>query len=461
MLSLTAGPRAILDGKEFNKFFPLSLLENSTVVIKRDGSVEDAVAIMADIAEKYKGDTVQLANYLRGDTIEKTCQNIWNFIFTYIQYQEDQDGIEQIRRPIRSWADRKSGVDCDCMSVFISSILKNLAIDHYFRITKYDKPEFQHVYVIVPKSGNIAGIKNYFTIDGVIGAFNREKSYSEKKDFNTMSGIPIQFLNGIGAADTNQTILQYLIETRNSIEANPALVKDKICPCDAIPMFDLLISSWNDLKKRTWALKKLAAIENEYFAKLKFFQVLNQYMIGQSTNEMVMKESYLTGLGTLGSIYKIGPNADGTFYVYNDQTGETIHDYLTEAAATSAAEYDNANTGSHDGSGSGGSDGGSGANWWTNWGSGISNFTGSLINSFLLWDTTNKNNDTIPKPDDKKNLPVKPPLSAGLDIVPILITVGVVGGLGLLIWSAKNGKKPAISNPAEKAPAKKTAQKSK
>lgn len=445
MLSLTAGPRAILDGKEFNKFFPLSLLENSTVVIKRDGSVEDAVAIMADIAEKYKGDTVQLANYLRGDTIEKTCQNIWNFIFTYIQYQEDQDGIEQIRRPIRSWADRKSGVDCDCMSVFISSILKNLAIDHYFRITKYDKPEFQHVYVIVPKSGNIAGIKNYFTIDGVIGAFNREKSYSEKKDF-TMSGIPIQFLNGIGAADTNQTILQYLIETRNSIEANPALVKEKICPCDAIPMFDLLISSWGDDKKRDEVLKRTSEIEKQYFTNLNFFQMIEKYMSGQATPQQVMKESYINGLSGLNGNWGIGDNGDGTFYVYDNISGETLSDGLSQSGASSFLS--NLNSGNNSGSGSG-------SNWWQQWGSGIANFTNSMLTTVALWDTNNKNNATNQNQSEAERiaaekilaaqkeagiLPKDSPKSAGISITSILITVGVLAGVGAAIWFA-SGKK--------------------
>ena len=64
------------------------------------------------------------------------------------QYKLDKKGLEQLRRPARTWADRKSGVDCDCMSIFASSILTNLQIPHKFRITKYSQDSWQHVYVI-------------------------------------------------------------------------------------------------------------------------------------------------------------------------------------------------------------------------------------------------------------------------------------------------------------------------
>jgi len=443
MLSFSAGVRPILDGKEFDKFFPLSLLENSNVIIKREGSVEDAVKIMAQIAEKYKSDTALLSDYLKGDTIEKTCENIWSFIHTYIQYQEDQDGIEQIRRPIRSWSDRQEGVDCDCMSVFVSSILKNLDIDHYFRITKYDKPEYQHVYVIVPTNGHIAGIKDYYTIDGVISGFNKEKSFSDNKDFNTMSGIPIQFLNGIGskAQDNGLTeIYNYLAEIKNRIEADPQAIKEKICPCDAVPMFDLLLKSWNDDKKRAWSLQKLAQIEAEHFPNLKFFQALNQYMLGNSTPETVMKENYLNGFSGLNGGWGVGDNGNGTFYVYDDASGQTLYDGLTQANANSIVAGNNGNSSGNSNSGS-------------NWLEEAGNILTSIFDKFKPSTTT--------KPPVNTNItnttpPATTPATSGMGITSILIGVGVIGGIGLLIWSGMNGKKPATRKPAaKKAPAKK------
>ena len=48
-------------------------------------------------------------------------------------------------------------------------------------------------------------MKNEIILDPVIGRFDYEKPYSEKKDYymKTLDGIPIQFLNGI---DRNEAI---------------------------------------------------------------------------------------------------------------------------------------------------------------------------------------------------------------------------------------------------------------
>ena len=89
--------------------------------------------------------------------------------------KKDAEGYEQIRSPARAWHDRFSGVDCDCYSVFISSILSNLGIAHTLRITKYQRDYFQHIYPIVPFQNG------YITIDCVTDRFNYEVPFSEKK----------------------------------------------------------------------------------------------------------------------------------------------------------------------------------------------------------------------------------------------------------------------------------------
>lgn len=38
-------------------------------------------------------------------------------------------GGEHLRRPARSWQERSAGVDCDCMSIFASSVLTNLKLE--------------------------------------------------------------------------------------------------------------------------------------------------------------------------------------------------------------------------------------------------------------------------------------------------------------------------------------------
>lgn len=415
-LSLTVGPRSILSGYEFDKFFP-AMPDFTDQVIDRDGSVEDAVAAMAATAERYKDDTLLLSSCLAGKSIEETSRNIWNFIYSYIQYREDEPGIEQIRRPLRTWTDRQAGVDCDCMSVFASSILKNLKIPHYFRITKYDKPEYQHVYVIVP-SGTIGGRGQYFTIDGVIDGFNKEKQFSQNKDFNTMNGIPIHVLNGIdGQSESDdQQLFDYLVATRKAIETNPSLVERRICPCDAVPMFNYVIENFNDPHSRIVAIEKVSQFEAQNFPHLKFFQKLMQYMEGNAAPGHVKGASYLDGGFGVLPFEENGPG-----YVEFPSSG----DYSDGGSSP--------NTG--------------GSNWWDNWGSDVAKFGLDLFKTINPGANQNTNTNT----GNKQNTgggnapvpPVKDPAIAQKDYTTtILISVGVVAALGFAFWklSGDNSK---------------------
>ena len=431
MLSLTTGARPILDGNEFNRFFPFKA-DHADPIVYRDGTVEDAVAVMAQVAEKYKNDTSLLAPWLQGATVAKTAENIWNFIHCYIQYHEDQEDVEQIRRPLRTWIDRKAGVDCDCMSVFASSILKNLGIPHYFRITKYDGPEYQHVYVIIPQN-TISGMKEYFTIDGVIDGFNKEKKFSKNKDFN-INGMKIQTLNGPG----DQSLYDYLVETRNLIESNPEMLQGKICPCDALPLFNMLIENWADPGKRASIIANNANVERQNFPKLKFFQQLSLYMQQKATPDSVMREGYVGFSGLGDTDIRIGDNDDGTFFVYDNASGTILYDNLT---ADQANGYINSGTTSPESTPGAKSSG----SWWSNWGSGVANFVADLTKTAATVYTSTQKTTTVTDPKktpttDPTTTKTPTPATAGMGTGAIILTIGVVAGLGALIW-VMSGKK--------------------
>ena len=405
-LGLTAtGPRDILPGTEYNQYFTASASFDDPV-ISRDGSVEDAVKVMAQVADRYKSDTALLAPILKGDTLKDTCTNLWNFIYGHIQYTEDKPGVEQIRRPLRSWIERESGVDCDCMSVFASSVLKNLKIPHYFRITKYGKPEFQHVYVVVPTDSALSGHRGYFTIDGVIDGNDKEKPFTDHKDFNAMNGIPIHVLNGLGQSDADdQQLLDYLVQTRNAMEANPALVQDKICPCDAVPMFNYVIDNWSDPHSRATAIQKTAEFEKANFPNLRFFQKLWQYMEGQAQPGDVKSATYL-GLGVLPDGAAGPPDPTST-----DIGGDTT---------------------------------GGDTSWWSSWGSGVSSFLSDLLKTGVAFEATQnagKTTTTPPKTTPGATIPPVAANQAGMSTGTVLITLGVFAALGVAIWSMN--KKPA------------------
>ncbi len=275
---ISSGYRTIRDGGDYNKFFT-SPDGNDRVI--RDGDVFETVDLMKRVVWKYIDDTKRIAAYLKGSTLKDSCQNVWNFLYHHIQYKLDERGLEQLRRPNRSWAERKIGIDCDCFSIFVSSILTNLQIPHSFRITKYEKDSFQHVYVVVP----ISSSANEYIIDCVLSKFNYEKPYTEKKDFpmsldkiniavlsgftpdvmdivNGLDGLDdMELLGADGEAIRSQAIYEHLVKTRNLIAQKPYLIAQVDYPPAFLQMLDYAIANWNS-PNRTAALENLARNED-------------------------------------------------------------------------------------------------------------------------------------------------------------------------------------------------------
>ncbi len=190
--------RKIKSGEEFDHLFPKPKFLDPT--IKKGATVTDTVRFIPQVVRETLFQTAKLAPLLKGVNVYETCKNIWDFVYTHIDYKKDADGKEQIRSPARGWYDRHHGIDCDCYTVFISSILSNLKIKHKLRITKYSQDHFQHIYPIVPTTGD-----NYITVDCVVDRFNYEEPYTEKKDTN----MELEYLNGIPS--TNNVDVQDLM----------------------------------------------------------------------------------------------------------------------------------------------------------------------------------------------------------------------------------------------------------
>ena len=176
--------RNIQSGERYSHLFPVAT--NTTATIRKDANVYHTVAFIPKVVQETLSHTNKIAATLKGNSIYETCSNIWRFVYNHIAYKKDKDGYEQIRSPARAWHDRFTGVDCDCYSVFISSVLSNLNITHTLRITKYNHAYFQHIYPVVPTT------KGYIIIDCVTEKFDYEVPFSEKKDYP----MDLQYLNG-------------------------------------------------------------------------------------------------------------------------------------------------------------------------------------------------------------------------------------------------------------------------
>lgn len=199
--------RKIKSGFEFENYFPTPGYDDP--LMTSNGTNDMTIdRFIPQIVKQYSDDTSKIAQVLKQTNLENTLKAVFEFIYKHIQYKMDSPFEEQIRRPARSWADRQSGVDCDCYTVFISSVLTNLRIPHYLRMTAYNKNRgFQHIYVVVPKTIGASMDKkaNYFTVDPVLDSFDAEKPFMRKKDrfmnvgsgFGTgLAGFPIRMLNG-------------------------------------------------------------------------------------------------------------------------------------------------------------------------------------------------------------------------------------------------------------------------
>lgn len=159
--------------------------------------------IITEVLNCFKDGKQQLKDFapqLRGSTLKKTCNNIWDFIHDNIRYQEDPGGKQWVREPARLWAD---GVgDCKSFSVFALSCCYCLGINAMFRFVSFSEinPDPTHVYVVVPgKQGD------EIIIDAVVSRFNYQKPFTYKIDYMT----EISRLSGVNDIDENISIAKY------------------------------------------------------------------------------------------------------------------------------------------------------------------------------------------------------------------------------------------------------------
>jgi len=319
--------RQLKSGIEYNQLFPKAEVQTTTV--RKNAEVSHTVAFIPKVVMETLHHTSQIAPLLLGNTVHDTCKNIWHFVYEHIAYKKDKEGYEQIRSPARTWHDRKQGVDCDCYTTFISSILTNLQIPHTFRITKYSRPQFQHIYPIVP-----IGKDKYITIDCVVDKFNYEEPFTQKQDtkmdleyLNGLDGEELLFadttnLDAIGLIDTDEALLGDLGRRRQnnnapSIRGKPKIlskalnVVNKANPATVLLRNGVLASMKLNLfgvaQKLKWSyLSDAEATKRNIipskFAKLKAVRAkMESIFFGAGGNPENLKNAILRGKGNKGN----------------------------------------------------------------------------------------------------------------------------------------------------------------
>lgn len=205
---MTTGKHHIENGDQYSYLFPR--VNGDYIDIEKDADLSVTVPFMQEVIADCLDDTRELAKLLKAPTTFETLRNVWNFTFKHLQYEKDEDNKEQIRRPARSWRDRKAGVDCDCLTVFIGSTLVNLGIPFLIRLTGYGYDgKFGHVYPVAFDG------KREVIMDCVVHQFNYEEPYKLKKDVT----MKLQYLNGFEDANNEA----FLFESFNIPEDAEAL----------------------------------------------------------------------------------------------------------------------------------------------------------------------------------------------------------------------------------------------
>ncbi len=187
-LGLTAKHyRLIKPGNQYDRYFPRPSNEN---IFIGDRSTFQALDEIKTIVAETQYQTKAISEVLYDSDPYKFCKNVWDFMYTHYQYKLDAKGKEELREPARAWADRKTGIDCDCYAITALSILINGGLSPLARIVELsNKGYYQHIYVIVPKQKNAdlnpwTSNDRYWTIDPVLDSFNLEpEKITYYKDF--------------------------------------------------------------------------------------------------------------------------------------------------------------------------------------------------------------------------------------------------------------------------------------
>ncbi|MES2379733.1 MAG: hypothetical protein V4538_01740 [Bacteroidota bacterium] len=163
-------------------------------ILMPDGNTFDTVNYMVDFVKKYSYQVGPLAKQLVKESggnpnSREFKKRVFDWIYEYVDYVPDKEGVEQIREPGRCAREQKG--DCDCMATLANSLLVQGGAKEEPKFKKIAlSSDWQHVYAV---SGP-------YVIDPVLNHFNEEakgitKSYVQ--GLSGLNGMPIQQLGAV------------------------------------------------------------------------------------------------------------------------------------------------------------------------------------------------------------------------------------------------------------------------
>ena len=202
------------DGAEYTDLMPFS---DCSSIKLADGDTKVAIDNMASWAYKYEHHTKKLAKTkFKNLPLSSLCQKLHNFLYHHFQYKID-GAKQKLKSPGCSWATRNAGIDCKSYSIFASTVLLNLGINHYLRrIVQHEGGGFTHVYVVIPKNQKTNDLKDgYYTIDGTVSHTSEVQHTKSDDVFMSVNGLAGEKKESVGSkvagavVDSVKPLLEY------------------------------------------------------------------------------------------------------------------------------------------------------------------------------------------------------------------------------------------------------------
>lgn len=167
-------------------------------IVHQNGSTQDIINTILMADKEAKDDTRFFANAFHSSNLKA----LWQFVRNNIKYKEDPDGDERVMSPAATW--KKGKADCKSMSIFITSVLKNMCIPYKYRFVAWQPGNVTHVYPVAIVDGK------EIILDAVHKRYNEEVPFHHGYDYfpesdgsfskQKISGIPYEYISIIGFA---------------------------------------------------------------------------------------------------------------------------------------------------------------------------------------------------------------------------------------------------------------------
>ncbi|MGB0525279.1 MAG: transglutaminase-like domain-containing protein [Flammeovirgaceae bacterium] len=185
-----------------------SYASHKQVTLSNTIDVHFTLENMDKAAREFAWQVKELAEYLEGESVYETCENIFHFIREHVEWVKEKG--EQLRSPAMTLA---TGLgDCDCTSILTSAILLNLNIEHVFRVVAHMEQypnRFTHVFVVV----NDGDEEVFIDVVPEIDHFNAKKIKFYKQQNYLMSTV---LLYGLGSLTDEEKAIKKMLETEYS-----------------------------------------------------------------------------------------------------------------------------------------------------------------------------------------------------------------------------------------------------